>query len=80
MDHKQLLVALGGPHAVHSALVDKGLKITQIAVRAWALPGRTIPAKYWAHIQDVAKDKGKDVSFVDLAESVKASPDTPNAA
>lgn len=74
MDHKQLLIDLGGPHAVHAALVAKGINLTPVSVRAWALPGRTIPAKYWAHIADLASDKGVNVSFEDLAESVAKAP------
>lgn len=74
MDHKQLLKDLGGEHAVHAALVAKGLPLTPVTVRAWALPGRAIPAKYWAHITDLASDIGKPVSLEDLAESVKRPP------
>lgn len=74
MDHKQLLKDLGGPHAVHAALVAKGIHITPVSVRAWALRGRNIPAKYWAHIADLAADRQVDVSFADLAESVAKPP------
>lgn len=74
MDHKQLLKDLGGEHAVHSALAARGIQITPVAVRAWALGGRVIPAKYWAHIQEIAEKEGKDVSFEALAASVKAAP------
>lgn len=72
MDHKTLLKDLGGEHAVHSALVAKGISITPVAVRAWALGPRAIPAKYWALIKEIADDKQVPVSFEDLAESVRA--------
>ena len=77
MDHKQLLKALGGEHAVHAALVAKGIAITPVAVRAWALGPRAIPAKYWSHIRDIAKEKRVKLSFEALAESVRA--DSPQA-
>jgi hypothetical protein len=80
MDHKQLLIDLGGPHAVHAALVAKGINLTPVSVRAWALPGRNIPAKYWAHIADLADDKGVEVSFEALAESVAKDPADKQAA
>lgn len=72
MDHKQLLDDLGGPHEVHRALEARGLAIKQVAVRAWALSPRNIPAKYWQHIREIASDKGVNVSFEALAESVAA--------
>lgn len=74
MDHKQLLKDLGGEHAVHAALVAKGISITPVAVRAWALGPRAIPAKYWSHIKDIAEDRGVAVSFEALAEDVRAEP------
>jgi hypothetical protein len=74
MDHKNLLKDLGGEHAVHAALVAKGINITPVAVRAWALGPRAIPAKYWGHIKDIANAKGIEVSMDDLAESVRAAP------
>lgn len=73
MDHKQLLKDLGGEHAVHAALASKGVGITPVAVRAWALGPRAIPAKYWAAIKQLADEKGVEVSFAELAESVRAA-------
>ncbi len=58
---------------MHTALVAKGAKITPIAVRAWALTERSIPAKYWAAIKDIADEKGIPVSFEELADSVRAA-------
>lgn len=74
MDHKTLLKDLGGEHAVHAALVAKGISITPVAVRAWALGPRAIPAKYWSHIKDIADDRGVEVSMDGLAEGVRAEP------
>lgn len=74
MDHKQLLKDLGGEHAVHTALVARGISLTPVAVRAWALTERAIPAKYWAHIKEIAASKGVKVSMDDLAEMVRADP------
>jgi hypothetical protein len=73
MDHKTLLDDLGGPHAVHTALVAKGVDVKPVTVRAWALPGRTIPAKYWVPIVEIARDKDVAITFQGLAESVKAA-------
>lgn len=73
MDHKQLLKELGGEHAVHAALVAKGITIKPVSVRAWALGPRNIPAKYWMPIKEIAAERGVSVSFDDLAESVRAA-------
>lgn len=73
MDHKQLLKDLGGEHAVCTALKAKGVPVTAVAVRAWALPGRSIPAKYWAPLAEIAESLKKPVSFADLAQSVRAA-------
>lgn len=70
-----LLEKLGGPHAVQSALAAKGVVVKPVTARSWALPGRAIPAKYWAHIQEIAATKGVTVSFAELAESVKVPSD-----
>lgn len=74
MDHKKLLKDLGGEHAVHSALQARGISLTPVAVRAWALTDRAIPAKYWSHIKEIAEAKGVKVSLDDLAEVVRADP------
>lgn len=73
MDHKQLLVDLGGPHAVQAELEKRGVAIKPVTVRAWALFGRAIPAKYWAPLVEIAADKGVSVSADDLAQSVRAA-------
>ena len=75
MDHKALLTDLGGPHAVHAELVKRpGLaELKPVTVRAWALTDRAIPAKYWAVLAEIAQSKGKQVSFEDLANSVRAA-------
>jgi hypothetical protein len=70
MDHKILMASLGGPHAVHAALLERGIDIMPVSVRAWALTERNIPAKYWLHILSIAADRGVDVSMEDMAQSV----------
>lgn len=73
MDHKQLLKELGGEHAVHAALAARGATIKPVAVRAWALGTRAIPAKYWAAIAEIAEAQSIPVSFEALAKSVRAA-------
>lgn len=77
MDHRTLIAKLGGPHALRERLVERGLSVTQVAVRAWALdshPPRFIPAKYWTHIIAIARSQGIPVTVEDLAQSVSARP------
>jgi len=76
MEHQALLKTLGGPHAVHALLVERGVSITPVSVRAWALTPRRIPAKYWSHIIDIATQKGVDVDFEALAKTVTLSPES----
>jgi hypothetical protein len=61
MDHKDILERLGGPHKVHAALAEIGVKIQVVTVRSWALAERSIPAKYWNHLKIIA-----DFNKVDL--------------
>lgn len=70
MEHQALLKSLGGPHAVHALLIERGVSITPVSVRAWALTPRRIPAKYWSHIIDIAAEKGVSVDFEALAKTV----------
>lgn len=72
MDHKQLISDLGGPHAVRAKLSERGVELLPVTVRAWALTERNIPAKYWAHIQEIAKDAGIEVSADELARAIAA--------
>tara|TARA_B100001057_G_scaffold477656_1_gene547114 strand:- start:876 stop:1100 length:225 start_codon:yes stop_codon:yes gene_type:complete len=73
MDHKTILDSLGGPHAVQAELVNRGIDVAQVTARSWALPGRSIPAKYWTAIVSIAEAKGKPVSYETLAQSVNAA-------
>lgn len=73
MDHKTLIGKLGGPHAVHAKLQERGINILPVSVRAWALTERNIPAKYWLHIQAIAAEQGIPVSIDSLARAA-ASP------
>lgn len=72
MDHKALLDSLGGPHLVQSELAKRGVKVKPVTVRSWALPNRTIPAKYWVPIVAIARTRNVDLTFDRLAESVAA--------
>lgn len=78
MDHTTLIEKLGGPHAVHAELAQRGFTLTQVAVRAWALTDRIIPAKYWTTIKDIADQKGVEVTLEELAQGVP--PAEPTAA
>jgi len=72
MDHIATIKALGGAAAVGGALRARGIKVEDVTVRSWTLAGRMIPAKYWAHIADIADAKGKPVSFKAFAGQVAA--------
>lgn len=72
MDHKLIIKRLGGPHAVHAKLRERGVVILPVSVRAWALTERKIPAKYWVHIQEIAKESGLEIAADDLLRAVAA--------
>lgn len=72
MDHKALLKALGGEHAVHAELAERGFDLKPVTVRAWALGDRKIPAKYWAYIKEIADQREVPITFAQMAESVRA--------
>ena len=80
MDHKSLLKQLGGEHAVCAELTNRGVEVAPVTVRAWALPGRAIPAKYWLHLIDIAKSAGVPLTLEQLAEDAAAPlpADTPS--
>ncbi len=79
MDHHAIIKELGGPHALGAALRDKGIVVADVTVRSWLLEGRSIPAKYWAHIASVGEDAGVEVSYERLAAAA-AAPSSAEAA
>jgi len=72
MDHPNIIQSLGGAKVVAERLRDRGVVVADVTVRSWTLAGRSIPAKYWAHIADIAKERGRSLSFEELAQSVAA--------
>lgn len=76
MDHQKLIADLGGPHELQGQLAARGVGLKQVTVRAWALEGRQIPAKYWTHVKAIADDRDVPVTFAGLARAV-ATPSTP---
>lgn len=72
MEHSSTIETLGGAKAVADALRGRGVPVADVTVRSWSLKGRTIPAKYWAHIAAIATEKGCTVSFETLAQAVAA--------
>lgn len=70
MDHKQLIERLGGPHALKREMELRGVVRSHVAVRAWALGGRNIPAKYWTVVRDIAASKDIAITFADLAKGL----------
>jgi sugar phosphate isomerase/epimerase len=72
MDHVAIIRALGGPHALAEALRAKGLNVADVTARSWTLTGRSIPAKYWTHVAQIAADKKLAVSFEAMANAVAA--------
>lgn len=65
--HKDIIAALGGPHKLHALLALRGVSVAKVTARSWALPGRTIPAKYWADVKAIADANAVPVSIDDLA-------------
>lgn len=63
---------LGGAKAVADELRSRGVPVADVTVRSWTLSGRTIPAKYWIHIAAIGAQRGKVVSFEDLARDAAA--------
>ena len=53
-------------------LRSRGLKVADVTVRSWNLPGRTIPAKYWVHIAEIAQETGHPLSVEQLARAAAA--------
>jgi hypothetical protein len=72
MEKQHLIDRLGGAKAVGDTLRGSGVEVKDVTVRSWTLAGRTIPAKYWVHVADIAKAKGVPLSFEALAQQVAA--------
>lgn len=75
MDHAQTIKSLGGAKAVAEALRARGIMVADVTARSWSLHGRTIPAKYWAHIAAIAEAAHVAVSFEALAAAAAAPAD-----
>lgn len=72
MNHIAIIQSLGGAKALSDALTQRGIPVAPVTVRSWKLAGRTIPAKYWAHIAAIGTAKGVAVSFETLAKEAAA--------
>jgi hypothetical protein len=72
-DHNDLIDALGGPHRLADALTATGVRVKHVTARAWRLRG-SIPAKYWPHVQAVARQAGSPVSLRRLASGIAVDP------
>lgn len=72
MDHIAIIKELGGAKVLADELTSRGVEVAPVTVRSWSLKGRMIPAKYWAHIAAVAKDRKIKVSFETLAQQAAA--------
>jgi hypothetical protein len=72
MAEEHIIKRLGGSGEVGRNLRDRGIKVEDVTVRSWTLPGRTIPAKYWVHIAALADDRGVPMSFEQLARQAAA--------
>jgi DNA-binding transcriptional regulator YdaS (Cro superfamily) len=73
MHQPTIIQTLGGAKAVADLLRERQVDVADVTVRSWTLSGRSIPAKYWTHIAEIARSLGKDVSIEELARSVAAS-------
>jgi len=72
--HQETIRAMGGAKAVGDALRARGLQIEDVTVRSWTLANRTIPARYWVHIQAIAEQLGIPFSIEAAARAVAAEP------
>lgn len=72
MNHETIIKALGGAHSLGEALRSRGVLVADVTVRSWTLANRMIPAKYWHHIAEIARESGQQVSFEALAEAAAA--------
>lgn len=59
---------------MQAALEARKVSVKPVTVRSWALPGRSIPAKYWTPIVEIARERGVPASYDDLAASVAVDP------
>jgi hypothetical protein len=72
MKKQHLIDRLGGAKAVGDALRDRGVDVKDVTVRSWTLANRTIPAKYWVHVAEIANTRGEPLSIEALAQQVAA--------
>jgi hypothetical protein len=72
MEKPHIIKNLGGAKVVGESLRARGIKVEDVTVRSWTLPGRAIPAKYWVHVAEIARTKGVPVSFEAMAQQVAA--------
>jgi len=72
--HQETIRALGGAKVVGDALRARGLQIEDVTVRSWTLAGRSIPARYWVHIREIANEQQVPFSIEDAARAVAAEP------
>jgi hypothetical protein len=77
MDHKDIIMALGGPHKLHARLAETGINIQVVTVRSWALAERTIPAKYWSDIKSIAESLDVQITTDMLAAGAAVSQKVP---
>jgi len=72
MEKPHLIGTLGGAKAVGENLRARGVDVKDVTVRSWTLPGRSIPAKYWVHVAEIARERGVPFSFEAVAQQVAA--------
>ncbi|TYC93026.1 hypothetical protein [Novosphingobium sp. BW1] len=72
MKRSTTIQELGGAKVVADALRSRGVPVAEVTVRSWSLSGRTIPAKYWLHIADIARTQGLELSLEALAKDAAA--------
>lgn len=71
MTEQGIIKQLGAAN-IGRKLRDRGLKVEDVTVRSWNLPGRTIPAKYWLHIAEIAREAGFPFSVEQFARAAAA--------
>ena len=72
MNDETVIQRLGGAKVVGDELRARGVKVEDVTVRSWTLPGRSIPSRYWMHVAAIAAAKKAPITLETLAQAAAA--------